>query len=237
MVLTDDNFASIARAVEEGRTVYDNLKKSILFILPTNGGEAFTLIAAIVFGRMLPITPVQILWVNMITAVTLALALAFEPPEQQVMRRPPRDPHEPILSGFILWRILLVSLILVIGTFGLFLWEREQGASIELARTVAVNTLVMFEIFYLFSARFLLAPSLTRDGLQGNRFVFYAIAILIVFQAAFTYLSPMQTLFATTAMGWEAWLRVVVIASSVLWLVELEKWWLRRRAGGLNRRV
>ncbi len=231
MVLTDDNFASIAKAVEEGRTVYDNLKKSILFILPTNGGEAFTIIAAIIFGRMLPITPAQILWVNMITAVTLALALAFEPAEQAVMRRPPRDPREPLLSGFLIWRILFVSAILVAGTFGLFLWEREQGASIELARTVAVNTLVMFEIFYLFSARFLLAPALTRHGLFGNRYVLYAIAMLLLFQLAFTYLPVMQGLFATTALGAEAWWRVVAVASSVLWLVELEKWWLRRRDG------
>ncbi len=231
MVLTDDNFASIAKAVEEGRTVYDNLKKAILFILPTNGGEAFTIIAAIAFGRMLPITPAQILWVNMITAVTLALALAFEPAEQQVMRRPPRNSREPILSGFLIWRILFVSLILVVGTFGLFIWEREQGAEIVLARTVAVNTLVMFEIFYLFSARFLTAPSLTREGLLGNRYVLYAIAILLLFQAAFTYLPPMQTLFATTAMGLDAWQRVIVVASSVLWLVELEKWVVRRRGG------
>ena len=228
MVLTDDNFASIAHAVEEGRTVYDNLKKSILFVLPTNGGEAFTIIAAIVMGRMLPITPAQILWINMITAVTLALTLAFEPPERNVMLRPPRDPREPILSGFLIWRIIFVSLILVTGTFGLFLWEREHGASIELARTVAVNTLVMFEVFYLFSARYLLAPALTYEGLSGNRYVLYAIGLLILIQLGFTYLGPMQTLFATTAMGVDAWLRVVAVASSVLILVEIEKMLLRK---------
>ena len=228
MVLTDDNFASIAHAVEEGRTVYDNLKKSILFVLPTNGGEALTIIAAIVMGRLLPITPAQILWVNMITAVTLALTLAFEPPERNVMQRAPRDPREPILSGFLIWRIVFVSLILVSGTFGLFLWEREHGASIELARTVAVNTLVMFEVFYLFSARYLLAPALTYEGLSGNRYVLYAIGLLIVIQLSFTYLGPMQALFATTAMSAEAWMRVIVVASSVLVLVELEKWALRR---------
>jgi magnesium-transporting ATPase (P-type) len=228
MVLADDNFASIAHAVEEGRTVYDNLKKSILFVLPTNGGEALTIIAAIVLGRMLPITPAQILWINMITAVTLALTLAFEPPEHNVMQRPPRDPKEPILSGFLIWRIIFVSLILVTGTFGLFLWEREHGASIELARTVAVNTLVMFEIFYLFSARYLLAPALTYEGLSGNRYVLYAIGMLMLFQLGFTYLSPMQTLFATTAMSVEAWLRVSVVASSVLLLVEIEKMLLRK---------
>jgi potassium/sodium efflux P-type ATPase len=228
MVLTDDNFASIAHAVEEGRTVYDNLKKAILFILPTNGGEALTIIAAIMMGKMLPITPVQILWINMITAITLALTLAFEPPERNVMQRPPRDPKEPILSSFLIWRIIFVSLILVAGTFGLFLWERGNGASIELARTVAVNTLVMFEIFYLFSARYLLAPSLTYEGLFGNRYVLYAIGLLILFQLGFTYLHPMQTLFATTAMSAGAWLRVIVVASSVLILVETEKLLLRR---------
>ena len=228
MVLTDDNFASIAKAVEEGRTVYDNLKKAILFILPTNGGEAFTIIAAIVMGRMLPITPAQILWINMITAVTLALTLAFESAERNVMQRPPRDVKEPLLSRFLIWRIIFVSLILVTGTFGLFLWERENGASIELARTVAVNTLVMFEIFYLLSARFLIAPSLTAQGFTGNRYVIYAIVILIIFQLCFTYLSPMQALFATVDMSFEAWSRVIVVASSVLFLVELEKVIIRK---------
>jgi len=223
MVLADDNFASIAHAVEEGRTVYDNLKKSILFVLPTNGGEALTIIAAIILGRLLPITAVQILWVNMITAVTLALALAFEPPESNVMRRPPRDPLEPMLSGFLIWRIAFVSLILVSGTFGMFLWEREHGASIELARTVAVNTLVMFEIFYLLNARYLLAPSLTLEGLSGNRYVLLAIGLLVVFQILFTYLPPMQVLFGTADIGIDAWLRILAVGSSVLILVELEK--------------
>lgn len=237
MVLADDNFASIAHAVEEGRTVYDNLKKSILFILPTNGGEALTIIAAIIMGRMLPITPVQILWVNMITAVTLALALAFEPAERDVMRRPPRDPLEPLLSGFLIWRIIFVALILVAGTFGLFVWERAHGASIELARTVSVNTLVMFEVFYLFSARYLLASSLTREGLTGNRHALYAVAILLLFQCAFTYFPPMQALFDSAAMDVSAWLRVVMVASSVFILVELEKFGLRRfsRLGGRSR--
>ena len=228
MVLTDDNFASIVQAVEEGRTVYDNLKKSIMFVLPTNGGEAFTIIAAIIFGRMLPITAAQILWVNMITAVTLALTLAFEPAEHHVMQRPPRDPKEPILSVFLIWRILFVSVIIVIGTFGLFLWEREHGASIEMARTVAVNTLVMFEIFYLFSVRFHLATALSYEGLFGNKYVLYAIGILVLFQLGLTYLSPMQRLFATTGITIESWLRIIITSSSVLILIEIEKMLIRR---------
>lgn len=223
MVLTDDNFSSIAYAVEEGRTVYDNLKKAILFILPTNGGEALIIIAAILFGRMLPITPVQILWVNMITAVTLALALAFEPAERNVMQRPPRDSHAPILTGLFIWRIIYVSIILLVGTFGLFLWERDQGSSIELARTVAVNTLVMFEIFYLFNSRYITANVLNPNGLLGNPYALIAVTLLIVFQLLFTYLGPLQALFGTTEISLMAWLRIILVASSVLFLVELEK--------------
>ncbi len=223
MVLADDNFASIAHAVEEGRTVYDNLKKAILFILPTNGGEAFTLIAAILLGRALPITPVQILWVNMVTAVTLALTLAFEAPETDVMRRKPRDPREPVLTPFMIWRIAFVSLILVAGTFGLFLWEREHGASEEFARTVAVNTLVAFEIFYLFSSRYILASSVSLQALIGNRFVLIAVGILVVLQLAFTYWHPMQTVFGTEALTAADWLRIVAVGASVFVLVEIEK--------------
>lgn len=228
MVLADDNFASITHAVEEGRTVYDNLKKSILFILPTNGGEALVILAAILFGfHQLPLTPVQILWVNMITAVTLALSLAFEPPEKQVMCRPPRNPREAMLSSLLVWRIVFVSIILMSGTFGLFLWDRDQGASIEHARTVAVNTLVMFEIFYLLNSRYITASVFNWAGLTGNRYVLIAIGVLIIFQLAFTYLPPMQTLFGTTAIDFDIWLRILVVSSSVLFLVELEKYLVR----------
>ena len=233
MVLADDNFASIANAVEEGRTVYDNLKKAILFILPTNGGEALVMLAAIVLGfHEFPLTPVQILWVNMITAVTLALALAFEPPEPGVMTRPPRDASQPVLTPLFLGRIGYVSLILLIGTFGLFLWEQQLGAPIEEARTVAVNTLVAFEIFYLFNSRYTTAPVLNRDGLLGNRYVLYAVGLLILFQLAFTYLPPLQTLFGTAPIDAGVWLRIVLVAASVLFIVELEKTLVRRRQGG-----
>jgi magnesium-transporting ATPase (P-type) len=229
MVLADDNFVSITSAVEEGRTVYDNLKKAITFILPTNGGEALVLVAAIALGRTLPMTPVQILWVNMITAVTLALALAFDPPEPGVMRRPPRAPDEPLLSRFLLWRIGFVSMILLLGTFGQFVFEREAGASIERARTVAVNTLVLFEIFYLWNARHLRAPVLNREGLFGSRPALLAIGLVLGFQIAFTYAPPMQFLFGTEALDAVTWVRILAVASSVLFLVELEKWGLRHR--------
>ena len=230
MVLTDDNFATIVHAVEEGRTVYDNIKKAIMFILPTNGGEALIILAAILLGfKQLPLTPVQILWVNMITAVTLALALAFEPPEKKVMQRPPRNAHEPILTPHLIWRIIFVSIILMCGTFGLFLWEMDRGVSIEHARTVAVNTLVMFEIFYLFNARYISESVFSWDGFTGNRYVLIAIGVLITFQLGFTYLPPMQSLFGTTAIGYDIWLRIVLVSSLVLFLVELEKYFVRRK--------
>jgi len=230
MVLADDNFASITHAVEVGRTVYDNLKKAILFILPTNGGEALIILAAIALGfHEMPLIPVQILWVNMVTAVTLALSLAFEPPEPNVMQRPPRDAKEPILTSYLIWRVFYVSIILMTGTFGLYLWEVEQGMSIEHARTVAVNTLIMFEIFYLFNARYIKASVLNWEGMVGNWYVLIAIAILLVLQLGFTYLAAMQTLFGTTAIDLSVWLRIVLVSSSVLFLVELEKYIVRNR--------
>ena len=224
MVLADDNFASITHAVEEGRTVYDNLKKSILFILPSSGGESLIILAAIFLGfQHLPLTPVQILWVNMVTTVTLALVLGFEPPEQNVMSRPPRDADEPLLSKLLVWRVIFVSVILMSGTAGLFLWEMEQGAEIEHARTVAVNTLVMFEIFYLFNSRYLSASVLNWAGFTGNRYVLIVIGILIILQLGFTYLPTMQSIFGTAAIGVNVWLIILLVASSVLFLVELEK--------------
>lgn len=228
MVLADDNFATIAAAVEEGRTVYDNIRKAILFILPTNGGEALVILAAVILGlQQLPLTPVQILWVNMITAVTLALSLAFEPPESNVMFRPPRASKEPILSAHLIWRILFVSVVLMGGTFGLFIWAIDQGESIEYARTVAVNTLVFFEIFYLFNSRYIKEPVLNRKGLTGNRYVLIAIVVLILFQLGFTYLPPLQMLFGTTAIGANVWMLILLVTSSVLFLVEIEKYLMR----------
>jgi magnesium-transporting ATPase (P-type) len=205
MVLADDNFASIAAAVEEGRAIYDNLRKAIVFILPTNGGQAGVLVAAIVLGlHQLPIIPVQILWVNLVTAVTLALALAFEPAEVDIMRRPPRDPREAIMTPFMLWRVAFVSVLLVGGSLGLFLWELDRGAEVEVARTATVNLLMLGEVFYLFNCRRLAASILSWDGLTGNRYVLLAILVLIGLQLLFTYQPTLQTLFHTAALDWAA---------------------------------
>ncbi|TAN81621.1 MAG: cation-transporting P-type ATPase [Gallionella sp.] len=229
MVLADDNFASIAAAVEEGRTVYDNLKKSIVFILPTNGGEAMVIVAAIFLGLTLPITPVQILWVNMVTAVTLSLALAFEPSEAGVMRRPPRDPAEPLLGRFLAWRIFLVSCLMVAGALGFFLWEQSRGESIEAARTVAVNVLVVGEIVYLFNCRFLLAPSCSLRGFTGSRPVLVSILAVALLQMLFTYTPLFQQLFGTTAIDAVAWWRILLFGALLFVAVEAEKAWIMRR--------
>ena len=224
MVLVDDNFASITAAVKEGRTVYDNIKKAILFILPTNGGQAFTIITAIILGMTLPITPVQALWVNMVTAVTLALAFAFEPMERGVMSRPPRRSNQPLLSGFGIWRICFVSVLLVATTFGFFSWEYEvRESSIELARATAVNALVVGQIFYLFSSRFILESSLSWRALTGSRYVLGAIGLIILLQLAFTYAPPVQRLFGTEGLDLATWGKLVLAGVAIFFIVEIEK--------------
>jgi magnesium-transporting ATPase (P-type) len=223
IVLADDNFASIVNAIEEGRTVYDNLRKTLLFIMPTNGGEAFVLVTAIALGIVLPILPVQILWVNMVTAVTLALALAFEPAEADVMRRPPRDPRAPIFSRYFLWRTVLVTALITAGTLGMFLWEQAQGASLEAARTAAVTTLVMFEAVYLLNSRRLLEAAWPQRAFSGNPYIALTIFLVVLLQLLYVYAPFMQTLFHSAPLGAEAWLRIMLIALSVYVIVEFEK--------------
>lgn len=223
IVLADDNFATIAEAVRAGRTVYDNLKKAIVFLLPVNGGEALALILALLLGLTLPITPVQILWVNMVSSVVLAMALAFEGPEPDIMRRPPRDANEPILSRFVLWRVGFVSLLFCGGIFGMFTLAQAQGASLEVARTIAVNTLVVMEIFYLFSVRFLNTTSLSLRAILGTRPVLIAIAAVTALQFAFTYAPIMETLFDTRPLSLAQGLMVVAVGPVLLLILELEK--------------
>ncbi len=223
MVLADDNFASIAKAVGAGRGVYDNLKKAIIYILPTSFAEAMMIVVATFSGNILPITPVQILWINMITETTLSLTLAFELPERNVMNRPPRKPDEPLLSKFLVWRIFFISIIMVGGTYGLFLWEQSQASSIQTARTVALNTLVMFEIFYVFNSRYLLNSVLNVRGLFGNWLIWLAIFVLLLAQLGLTYLPAMQALFETESLGWQTWKLIVMVAASLFFFVEIEK--------------
>ncbi|MFQ3677836.1 MAG: cation-transporting P-type ATPase [Fimbriimonadaceae bacterium] len=232
MVLADDNFASIAHAVEEGRTVYDNIRKAILFLLPTNGAEALVIVAALLLGRELPVTPAQILWVNMITAVTLGLALAFEPAEHDVMKRPPRAPREPILSRFFVWRIMFASVLIMLGTVSLFEFKLFETKDLDAARTVAVATLVAAEIFYLLNSRFTLASSLRLDVLTANRAVAVAIGAVALAQLGFTYLPFLNALFGSRPLPWDLWGPILAVGAGVFALIELEKmavrWWVRR---------
>ncbi|SEG12102.1 cation-transporting P-type ATPase [Nitrosomonas ureae] len=229
MVLTDDNFASITHAVEEGRTVYDNIRKTVVYILPTSSGEAGILMLAIILGMALPITPVQILWINMVTTVTLAISLSFERPESGVMSRAPHDPNASILSGFLVWRIVFVSLLMISGGFALYIWETLQGSSVELSRTVVVNALVMCEIVYLFNCRYLVASVYSRQGFLGNRYVLWAIGLLLVLQMLFTYWPVMQQLFGTTALDAATWGRIIAVSLILFLLIEFEKFLLRKR--------
>lgn len=236
MVLADDNFASIEAAVEEGRTVYDNLQKSLLFILPTNVGECLLLIVAILVGGELPITALQILWVNMVTTVALDLALAFEAAEPGVMYRPPQAPDEPLLSGHLLWLVALVALVIEAGAFGGFAWYRSHGAEIELARTVAVNTLVCCEVFYLFNCRSLTRPALSVQGLFGSRIALAAAGIALVLQLLYTYAPPLQTLFGSRPLAAADWLYVLLASAALLPIVDASEALLRRRRRGPGNR-
>jgi len=223
VVLADDNFASIVHAVEEGRTVYDNIKKTLVFVLPTNGAQAGIIIASVMMGTALPITPLQILWINMVTSVTLGLSLAFEPPEGDVMLRPPRSPNEPLLTQFLAWRIIFISTIIIMGTLGLFLWDRAQGETLGMARTTAVNTLIFLQIFYLFGVRYLRTSVLSRAGLLGNKAVLWAVGGIALLQVLFTYLPLFQSVFGTAAIPVGDWLRLLLFAPLVFILVEIEK--------------
>ncbi|MBM3640246.1 MAG: HAD-IC family P-type ATPase [Alphaproteobacteria bacterium] len=223
MVLADDNFASIVHAVHEGRVVYENLKKTILYILPTNGGEAMTVVAAIAMGDVLPVTPVQILWINLVTAVTLGLALAFEPPSAGIMTRPPRAAKEPILSGYFVWRIVFVSFLMLIATFGLYEFEKAEGMGLASARTVAVNALVACEVAYLFNARFLSESSISWRGLFGSRAALIAIGLVVILQALFTYAPWMQHWFGTVALDFATWIHIFAASIGLFFFVEIEK--------------
>ena len=228
IVLADDNFSTIERAVEEGRTIYDNLRKAILFILPTNGAQGLVMLAAVVLGLTLPLTPVQILWVNMVVAVTLALALAFEPAEPGVMQRPPRKPGAPIMGRVMLWRVAIVSILIGGATIAMFEVELMLDMDLGVARTMAVNTLVIAQAFYLFNSRFLVASSLRAELLFTNRAALLAVGVLVLLQLGFVYLPFMNTWFGTAPLELRHWLVPLGIGLVVFLLIEAEKAWVRR---------
>lgn len=223
LVLTDDNFASIVAAVREGRTVYDNIKKVISWTLPTNAGEAMTIIVALLLGMTLPITAIQILWVNLITAITLGFALAFEPTEDNTMRRPPRSREEPLLTNDLVWHIVLVSFLILCGVFGTYHYAIDQNYSVELARTIALNTLVVMEIFHLFFIRNIYGTSLTWKAVRGTKVVWSVVIAVTAAQFAVTYLPPLQSVFATAAIPFWDGVLIVGVGVALFTIIEVEK--------------
>lgn len=230
MVLADDNFATIVGAIREGRKVYDNIRKTITYLLPTNGAQGLAILLAVLAGTQLPVTPVQALWVNMVVAVTLGLALAFEKGEGDLMRRRPRDPDAALLDLFLLWRVGFVSMLLLLGVFGVFSWIlNAQGGSIEQARAGAVNMLVAGSAAYLINSRFLTASTLSLQGIFGSKPIWGSIAAVALLQLGWTYLPFMQLVFGGEGLEAPHWLAILSVSVAIYLVIEAEKWVLRRR--------
>ncbi|HEY1867782.1 MAG TPA: HAD-IC family P-type ATPase, partial [Candidatus Cybelea sp.] len=227
MILADDNFASIAAAVKEGRTVYNNIEKAMLFMLPTNVAQASVIAAAIFFGFTLPITAPQILWVNMVTSVALGLLISFEPHENDVMQRPPRAVDRPLVTAFGLWRILFVGLALVAYTLLAFFWMKSSGASDALARTVAVNAITIGQVFYLLNSRYLIDSSLSLKAHAGNKYLPLGIAAVVLLQLLFTYTAPFHAIFGTEAVPLRIWPWLLAGGLVFFLVVEAEKFVIR----------
>ena len=222
MVLTDDNFASIAAAVEEGRNVFDNLTKIITWALPSNLGQGLVILAAALAGATLPILPIQVLWINMTTGGVLGLFLALEPKERDLMQRPPRAPGAPILTGRMLAQVVLVGGLILIAAFGLFQWELRQGAGVDAARTVALNTVAVIQALYLLNCRSL-RHSILSIGLFRNGWLWLGIAGVLLLQAAITYLPVFHSIFQTAPIGWDEWLRILAAGTMVVLVIEAQK--------------
>jgi magnesium-transporting ATPase (P-type) len=236
MILADDNFASITAAVKEGRTVYNNIEKAILFMLPTNVAQALVIAVAIFFGFTMPITAPQVLWVNMVTSVALGLVISFEPHELDVMNRPPRAMDRSILTSFGIWRVAFVGLALLAYTLWAFFWMKSHGASDQLARTVAVNAITIGQVFYLLNSRYLLDASLSLKAHLGNKYLPLGIGAVVVLQLLFTYAPPLQRLFDNEAVPLWVWPWLFAGGLVFFLVVEAEKLVIRS-SGSLRRAV
>lgn len=234
IVLADDNFATIERAVEEGRRIYDNIRKSVLFMLPTNGSQSLLVLFAVLFGFTLPLAPVQILWVNLVTAVTLSLALVFEPAERGLMQRPPRDPRTPLVRGRDFALVGFVSVVVAAATLAVFLLELSLGASTAVAQTAGVTTLVFGQATYLLNCRTLRGTSLSKAGFVGNSMVWKMIALLLVLQILFVSVPFLNGMFHSTPIALSTWGLSLAAGVLVFFAVEAFKlWWGRpERSGG-----
>jgi Ca2+-transporting ATPase len=230
MVLTDDNFASIEAAVEEGRAVLDNLTKFIVWTLPTNLGESLVILASIAFATQLPLAPVQILWINMTTSILLGLMLTFEPKEPGIMNRPPIPSNKPILTFPLIMRTLLVGTLIMLTAFGLFKYELFQGATLAEAQTVATTVFIVLEGFYLFNCRSL-QSSIWEIGWFSNKWVYYGVFTMLVLQLAFIHIPFMNTLFHSAPIGLNSWLRILAAGLGLFLIVFMEKT-IRRKLTG-----
>ncbi len=227
MILADDNFASISAAVKEGRTVYNNIEKALLFLFPTNMAQALVIAVAIIAGFTLPITVPQVLWINMVTSVALGLAICFEPHEVDVMSRPPRATDRSILTWFGVWRVVFVGCALLAFTLSAFFWMKGMNATDALARTVAVNAITIGQCFFLLNSRYLIDNSLSLKAHRGNKYVPLGIGTVIVLQLLFTYTPLFQRLFDTAAVPWNVWPWLVAGGFVFFLVVELEKYIIR----------
>lgn len=227
MILVDDNFKTIVSAVEEGRRVFSNLTKTILFILPTNGAESFLIIASILFGVMIPITPVQILWINMITSITISLALAFENIEPGTMERPPRLPNTPLLSKYFIWRILFISVLIGGGTLILNMILLSRGYDADIVKTITLQVIVFSQLFHLFNCRSIRGYAFNKNFFN-NKAIYVVSTILIVLQLGITYLPFMNRLFATKPLPVYDWLYPILFGLGIFFIIEIEKSIIRR---------
>ena len=231
IVLADDNFATIERAVEEGRRIYDNIRKSVVFLLPTNGAQALVILVAVLFGWALPLSPVQILWINLVTALTLSLALAGEPAEPGIMERPPRSPKEQVLAPRAIALVLWTSVLIGGATLGVYLYGRANADTYAIGQTTAVTMLALGQLAFLFNCRFLNSSSLTPRALVGNRAVWIAAGLLLVLQAIYVYAPFMNSWFGSAPLGPRQWIGVLLLSVGIFLIVEIGKWATRRIYG------
>ena len=227
MVLTDDNFATIASAVHEGRRVYDNLKKTILFVIPSNIAQALLIIIALLAGNLIPLTPVLILWMNMATSATLSFGLAFEAGEKDIMNRPPRKANLHVMDGYAIWRVVFVGLMIAISAFVLEAWLQPRGYSAEFIRTVLLQTLVTAQWFYMLNCRVNDGFSLSK-GLLANKGIWIVSGVLLALQLLIIYAPFMQMLFGTEALPFRYWVITFLIGFVMFLIVEAEKVLTRR---------
>jgi len=237
MIITDDNFATIVEAIRIGRCTYANLIKIIAFVLPTNGGQAFSIIAALIIGVAVPITALQILWVNMVTSVTLGVVLAFDKPDRSVLEDKPRRSDKPIFGHLLTWRVISVTTMLILAVLGIYRWELHRHQSQEYLRTCSVNTLVAAQIGYIFNCRDVRRSTDLAGMFGGNKFLYVGIALIIACQVLFTYAPPFQYVFETKPIDGESWGKIILLGVCVFLAVEADKWinahrlrWLERRA-------